>query len=112
VAPILLEFWPRDLLTPLYDNASGVLHEAGVPVEVHALILDGLETLTIGAALMQASKSPETRQVLFASLDRETNRTGRGGETPTRGQIPRRCSANCCVRSWWARVEALDRSGF
>src|SRR3954471_12807907 len=47
VAPILLEFWPRDLLTPLYDNASGVLHQAGVPVEVHALILDGLETLTI-----------------------------------------------------------------
>ncbi len=58
VAPILLEFLPRDSLSVLYDNAARLLTEAGVPVEVHALILDGLETLTVGAALITATKTP------------------------------------------------------
>ncbi|MGQ0845730.1 MAG: TetR/AcrR family transcriptional regulator [Sporichthyaceae bacterium] len=72
VAPILLEFLPRDVLSALYDNAARIMTLADVPVQAQALILDGLETLTIGAAIIHASKSPETREVLFASLDRET----------------------------------------
>jgi len=48
VAPILLEFLPRDQLTALYDNAARPADRSAVPIEVHALILDGLETLTSG----------------------------------------------------------------
>jgi AcrR family transcriptional regulator len=72
VAPILLEFLPRDVLTALYDNAARVMNEYGVPVAAQALILDGLETLTVGAALIQAVKSESTRNQLFPSLNRET----------------------------------------
>lgn len=72
VAPILLEFLPRDVLTALYDNAAAVMNEYGVPTEAQALILDGLETLTVGAALIQAVKSEATRGMVFPSLNRET----------------------------------------
>jgi AcrR family transcriptional regulator len=73
VAPILLEFLPRDSLSVLYDNAARLLTEAGVPIQVHALILDGLETLTVGAALITATKTPEKRATPFAALDRSTD---------------------------------------
>jgi AcrR family transcriptional regulator len=72
VAPILLEFLPRDVLTALYDRAAHVMNEGGVPVAAQALILDGLETLTIGAALMKASRGEQSRNDLFPSLNRET----------------------------------------
>jgi len=73
VAPILLEFLPRDQLTALYDNAAGLLTEAQVPIEVHALILDGLETLTVGAALITATKAPGKRMAPFPSVNRATD---------------------------------------
>lgn len=73
VAPILLEFLPRDSLSVLYDNAAHLLAEAGVPVEVHALILDGLETLTVGAALITATTSAQNRTTPFPHLDRSTD---------------------------------------
>jgi hypothetical protein len=72
VAAVLLEFLPRDVLSALYDGAARRLHQAGVPVELHALIIDGLETLTVGAALIQATKSSGGRVQLFPSLDRDT----------------------------------------
>jgi AcrR family transcriptional regulator len=72
VAPILLEFLPRDSLSVLYDNAARLLSESGVPVQVHALILDGLETLTVGAALITATKSAENRTTPFPTVDRTT----------------------------------------
>jgi TetR/AcrR family tetracycline transcriptional repressor len=73
VAPILLEFLPRDQLSALYDDAAGLLTEAHVPVEVHALILDGLETLTVGAALITATKAPGKRNTPFPSVNRSTD---------------------------------------
>lgn len=73
VAPILLEFLPRDSLSQLYDSAARLLTEAEVPIEVHALILDGLETLTVGAALITATKAPENRTTPFPALDPATD---------------------------------------
>jgi AcrR family transcriptional regulator len=73
VAPILLEFLPRDQLSVLYDNAARLMTEAGVPVQVHALILDGLETLTVGAALITATKGDGNRATPFPSLNPETD---------------------------------------
>jgi TetR/AcrR family tetracycline transcriptional repressor len=72
-APILLEFLPRESLSARYDDAARFLTEAGVPTEVHALILDGLETLTLGAALVTATKAPQNRATPFPPFDRTTN---------------------------------------
>jgi len=83
-----------------------------VPVEVHALILDGLETLTIGAALMQASKSPETRQVLFASLDRETQPKLAEAVDANPWPDPEALFGQLLRSFLVGTVEALDRSGF
>jgi AcrR family transcriptional regulator len=74
VAPILLEFLPRDQLSALYDSAAELLTEAQVPIEVHALILDGLETLTVGAALITATKTPGKRTTPFPSVNPRTDR--------------------------------------
>ncbi|WP_019875197.1 TetR family transcriptional regulator [Sporichthya polymorpha] len=73
VAPILLEFLPRDQLSVLYDSAAELMTEAGVPVEVHALVLDGLETLTVGAALITATKGAENRSTPFPALNPATD---------------------------------------
>lgn len=73
VAPILLEFLPRDQLSALYDSAAELMTEADVPVEVHALVLDGLETLTVGAALITATKGAQNRTTPFPHLNRDTD---------------------------------------
>lgn len=73
VAPILLEFLPRDQLSVLYDSAAQLMVEAGVPVQVHALVLDGLETLTVGAALITATKGADNRSTPFPALNPDTD---------------------------------------
>jgi len=51
-APLLLQFFPRHLLLGAYENAV-----KGYPFtrDVHLTILEGLEKLTIGSALFEAS---------------------------------------------------------
>lgn len=71
-APVLLEFVPRDVLGVLYDDAARYLTDLGVAPELHVLILDGLETLTLGASLTQAMKEPATRAKIFPSVDAST----------------------------------------
>lgn len=71
-APILLEHVPRDVLSPLYDSAARYLTDNGVPTRLHVLILDGLESLTLGAALTQATKAPAARAETFPRFDRES----------------------------------------
>ncbi|GAB2856614.1 hypothetical protein GCM10022221_65390 [Actinocorallia aurea] len=70
-APLLLEFVPRDLLTARYDEAIVLLEQAGVPAERHVLIVDGMENLTLGAALTQAMKPEATRDEIFPYADPE-----------------------------------------
>lgn len=70
-APLLLEFVPRDLLTAHYDEAIALLQEAGVPAERHVLIVDGMENLTLGAALTQAMRPEPTRAAIFPHADPE-----------------------------------------
>ncbi|AIJ23287.1 transcriptional regulator [Amycolatopsis methanolica 239] len=70
-APVLLEHVPRDLLSARYDDAAQLMRDAGVPEEVHVLILDGLENLTLGAALTQAVKPADIRNRIFPHVDAE-----------------------------------------
>jgi AcrR family transcriptional regulator len=71
-APILLQFMPRDLLVRNYEIGVRVLAELGVPAGQRILVIDGLDTLTLGASLAAAAKSPAQAGQVFASADPET----------------------------------------
>lgn len=64
-ATILLRFMPRDLLTEMYEQAATYLSECGVPVELHVQILDGLEKVSLGAAIAEAMRPPSRARVRF-----------------------------------------------
>jgi TetR/AcrR family transcriptional regulator, tetracycline repressor protein len=71
-APILLQFMPRDLLVRNYEVGVQVLAELGVPPGRRIGVIDGLDTLTLGASLAAAAKSPAQAGQVFASADPET----------------------------------------
>jgi len=71
-APILLEFMPRDLLVRNYEIGVQILAEVGVPPGQRILVIDGLDTLTLGASLAAAAKSPAQAGQVFASVDPDT----------------------------------------
>ncbi|KAA9156766.1 TetR family transcriptional regulator [Amycolatopsis acidicola] len=70
-APVLLRYPPRDVLARVYDRSAKFLIEVGVPDELHVLILDGLDKLTLGAALTEAMKEPRQRSKIFPHADPE-----------------------------------------
>lgn len=69
-APVLLEHLPREVLMRAYNDAAGFLEASGVPLRLQARILDGMETLCVGAVLMEARRNPRSRQGPFPALDR------------------------------------------
>lgn len=69
-APVLLQFLPREVLTQLYDNAAVFLEQSGVPAHLHVQILDGMETLALGASITEAMR-PATRKAIFPNVDPE-----------------------------------------
>jgi len=71
-APILLEFMPRDLLTQNYELCARILAEIGVPPDQRIGVIDGLDTLTLGASLAEAAKSPAQAGQVFANVDADT----------------------------------------
>jgi TetR/AcrR family transcriptional regulator, tetracycline repressor protein len=71
-APILLQFMPRDLLVRNYEIGIQILAEIGVPPGQRILVIDGLDTLTLGASLAAAAKSPAQAGQVFASVDPDT----------------------------------------
>jgi TetR/AcrR family tetracycline transcriptional repressor len=74
-APVLLEFMPRDLLIRNYEIGVQILAEIGVPPGRRLLVIDGLDTLTLGASLAEAAKSPATAGQVFANVDPDTEPT-------------------------------------
>lgn len=68
-APVLLQYLPRDVLSRSYEDSARFLTEAGVPLQLHVLILDGLDKLTLGAALTEAARRPTQRARIFANVD-------------------------------------------
>jgi AcrR family transcriptional regulator len=74
-APVLLEFMPRDLLIRNYEIGVQILAEIGVPPGQRLLVIDGLDTLTLGASLAEAAKSPATAGQVFANVDPDTEPT-------------------------------------
>lgn len=68
-APLLLQYPPREAMTRLYDVAAGYLQQSGVPPRVHVQILDGLEPLTFGATLIDATRPTAPNRAAFADVD-------------------------------------------
>src|SRR5262245_6661925 len=68
-APLLLQYLPRDLLVGGYENAARFLRDSGVPARLHVRILDGMETLSIGAVLTEAVGRPRNRSTMFPKVD-------------------------------------------
>ncbi|GAA4672616.1 TetR family transcriptional regulator [Gordonia humi] len=68
-APVLLQHMPRDLFVPTYEDTARFMLESGVPIELHVRILDGMETLAIGAVLMEAMRAPSTKSTIFPNVD-------------------------------------------
>ncbi|GAA5156136.1 hypothetical protein GCM10023321_31220 [Pseudonocardia eucalypti] len=75
-APVLVQFLPRDIMTSLYETAAVLLNEvAELPKSQHVLIIDGLERLTIGSALVESSlesgAAPGSARSAFPNVDAE-----------------------------------------
>ena len=66
-APLLLQFRPRLILTG-YEEAAAFLSESGVPAQLHVLILDGMETLTLGATITEAMRPLQASKTIFPDL--------------------------------------------
>ena len=71
-APILLQYLPRDILIGTYEDTARFLLDSGVPTHLHVQILDGMETLSVGAVLTEAMLKPSTRDTIFQNVDRES----------------------------------------
>lgn len=71
-APLLLNYLPRDVLTGSYEEVAQFLLDSGVPIELHVQILDGMETLAIGAVMMEAVRKQSTRSTIFPNVDKDS----------------------------------------
>lgn len=69
VAPLLLLYPPRDLLLDGYEDAVAFLRESGVPELLHIRIVEGMETLAVGAALSESRKSATDGAACFGGAD-------------------------------------------
>ncbi|WP_068397373.1 TetR family transcriptional regulator [Kribbia dieselivorans] len=70
-APIVSRYPPRDTLTRAYEHSARYFTEHGVPPEDLALVLNGLERLTVGAATAEAMMDPASRARVFVNVTEE-----------------------------------------
>lgn len=70
-ASVLIEHLPRETLIGSFEDAARFLSDSGVPVHLHVQILDGVETLCLGAVLAEAARTPRGRHALFPPVDPE-----------------------------------------
>ena len=68
-ATVLIEHLPRETLVGSFEDAARFLEDSGVPAHLHVPILDGMETLCIGAVLAEAARKPRSRHALFPPVD-------------------------------------------
>jgi hypothetical protein len=71
-APVLLQFLPRDVLLARYETAAARLaqHSEVLPSH-HVLLLDGLEKITLGSALVEAVGPTGARTTPFPTATAE-----------------------------------------
>jgi len=67
-APLLLRYYPRQFMLSSYERASRVLDQVGVPMELHIVIIEGVDKLTLGSGLYGAYRKA-TGQSEFPAVD-------------------------------------------
>lgn len=68
-APVLLEYMPRDVLIAAYNRSAAMLIDVGVPLQQVVVIIDGLDKLTISAAVNEAMRNGDDRGELFGHTE-------------------------------------------
>ena len=68
-APLLVQYFPRRFTLSTYERGTRLLLDSGVPVELHALIFEGLDRLTFGWALFSALSRSQGVTELFPGID-------------------------------------------
>jgi hypothetical protein len=64
----LAEFMPRDVLAWNYELGVQILAQIGVPAQERILVIEGLDTLTLGATLVEKAKGPSRAGQVFANV--------------------------------------------
>jgi AcrR family transcriptional regulator len=70
-APLLVQFFPRRFTLATYERGARLLEQAGIPLEQHTVIFEGLDQLTFGAALIAAARRTSGNDDLYPDLDAE-----------------------------------------
>jgi AcrR family transcriptional regulator len=68
-ASVLLVHLPRDVMLSRYEKSARKLRRAGVPEELHVIVLDGCEKLALGSGLVEALHGQGAGRAAFPSLD-------------------------------------------
>lgn len=68
-APLLVQYFPRRFTLSTYERGTRLLRDNRVPVELHALIFEGLDKLTFGWALFSALSRADGVTELFPGID-------------------------------------------
>jgi len=67
-APLLLRYFPRHFMLSSYERASRILDQAGVPLDLHILIIEGVDKMTLGSGLYGAARR-SAGEPEFAAVD-------------------------------------------
>lgn len=68
-ALVLLQFLPRDVLAGTYEKCARILDDGGVPANLHVVILDGLEKLSLATTLTDLMRGPVDSREVFPNVD-------------------------------------------
>jgi TetR/AcrR family transcriptional regulator, tetracycline repressor protein len=69
-ASLLLSFRPRHVVLPVYERSAKIMSFAGVPERLQVTVMDALEKLTFGSAILDAA-AIEENVATFPDFDRE-----------------------------------------
>ena len=68
-APLLVQYFPRRFTLSTYERGALLLQRAGVPVELHAMILEGLDDLAFALSARSAARRTGGQTELYPDLD-------------------------------------------
>ncbi|MEE2060455.1 TetR/AcrR family transcriptional regulator [Rhodococcus artemisiae] len=68
-ALVLLQFLPRDVLAGTYEKCARILDDGGVPANLHVVILDGLEKISLATTLTDLMRGPVDSREVFPNVD-------------------------------------------
>lgn len=70
-APLLVQYYPRRFALITYERGARILERAGIPLDQHVLIFEGLDQLTFGSALITAARRTSSDRDLYPGVDSE-----------------------------------------